>query len=327
MNIKRIFSYLALLLILLPQVCSAQKHICKYCDTGISSKFIEVEGDYYHPEHFLCAECKKQIEGSYSKNADNFYHPSCYKKIFHSKCDVCSATLEGEYFVDLYGNKYHPEHLQENSRCDNCDRIICENITGGGKQLNDGRNLCNLCLENSVKSNSSYKFLLNKLIDRLRGLGLNIDTKNLSIIPVDRTGLKSAAGAMYSDNLKGFCKISSESGSVNGRKFTEENTTIYVLDNFPPIYTEATLAHELMHVWLHQNTKNNQTDQLKEGSCHYISYLYLKSVNDKTAHLISKMMLSDTNPVYGGGLRKVIEKFSGKYLVELLNYLKKNTSL
>ncbi len=306
---------------------SAQTPNCFQCGKKISGTFIQADGKYFHADHFICAECGEKISGKFEKHEGKFYHTDCAKKYIFPACDVCGEPLEGRYFQDLYEYRYHPEHLDYLNRCDNCDKLICERITGGGSSFDDGRSLCNLCLNDAVKSESTYGFLLRKVAGKLRGFGVNIDMGSVSVNSVDRIGLKTTAGSGYTEQIRGFCNIATKTSELNGIRETSSKYDIYVLNRIPSIYVESTLAHELMHVWFAQNTKNDQTDELTEGSCHFISYLYLLQENTATASRIAEFLIKDTNPVYGGGLRKVLKRFGGKYTIELLNYLKSNTAI
>jgi hypothetical protein len=304
-----------------------QSKICDYCKQKITDEYLIVEDKYFHPGHFLCDKCKKPIEGEYVKNENKFYHQDCYKESFVPKCDVCGQALEGEYFRDFYGNKYHARHLKESKICDNCGRLISDKITGGGYNLSDGRSICKICYDDAVPSNSVYDYLLIKVINDLRGLGINVPKDKIKIRAVDRTGLKAAAKSEYNDNMRGYCNIENVEttfGRETKRKFS---AVIYTLNKVPQDYAESTIAHELMHIWINQNTKIKHTPILEEGSCHFISYKYLNIKNFKYKKDIIQSLFNDPTPIYGDGFRKVYEKFKSKHIVELLNYLKSNSKI
>jgi len=311
----------------LATVFIAQEKVCNYCRQKLTGQYLIVEDKYFHAEHFLCAKCKKQIEGEYVKNNGKFYHANCYSEEFLPKCDVCGLPLDGEYFQDLFGNKYHEKHIKENERCDNCDRLICPKITGGGYNLSDGRSLCNLCFSDAVPSNSVYDFLLTKVINDLRGLGVRVPQNKIKIQAVDKNGLRKAAKSEYNDRLRGFCNIENVERTFGAKTTKNFSATIYVLNKIPSDYVESTIAHELMHVWIDQNTKKNQSSELIEGSCNFISYKYLGNKSSKNKNDIIISMKNDPSAIYGGGFRKVYSRFSDRQVVELLNYLKTNTKI
>ena len=91
----------------------------------------------------------------------------------------------------------------------------------------------------------------------------------------------------------------------------------------PLVLTESTIAHELMHVWLNDNTKNNHTNRVREGSCNYISYLYLKSLNQHEASDFMTMLEKDPDPIYGKGFLEIKSRYEGKEISELFNYLRR----
>lgn len=321
--IKKILFFLVLISLNI----NAQDKVCNYCKQKITGEYIIVENKFYHPNHFLCSECGKPINGEYVVNENKFYHSDCYTESFVPKCDVCGEPLIGEYFQDLYGNKYHTKHLSENKRCDNCDRLISEKITKGGYKLSDGRYLCKLCFDDAVPANSIYDFLLVRVIDKLRNFGINIPKDKIKIQPVDRNGLKKSAGKEYNDRLRGYCKIENIETTYGIETKKKFSAVIYVLNKIPQDYTESIIAHELMHVWIDQNTKHNQSKQLEEGSCNFISYKVIIAGNSKNKKDILQLLLNDPDRVYGEGFRKVYEKFKDRQIVELLNYLKTHINI
>ncbi len=188
-DMKRVRSFLVLVgivYILLSMVYSpempGQDLVCNYCKAVIKGNFLVVDGKYYHPEHFICAKCGKQIKGSYQERDGRYYHPNCEAlvsglicaycnkvitgdyitssgKVYHPdcyhnnvvpRCSVCLQPLSGEYKIDIYGNKFHAIHTSELNKCDNCGRLICKELTGGGISYGDGRHICNICYKKAV---------------------------------------------------------------------------------------------------------------------------------------------------------------------------------
>ena len=90
----------------------------------------------------------------------------------------------------------------------------------------------------------------------------------------------------------------------------------------PREHIESVVAHELMHIWLHQNTRDDHTAALKEGSCNYISYVFMKTKYNNEAKSIVRLFEKNADPVYGRGFRKIRDKFQDKPLSELLEFLK-----
>ena len=132
--------------------------------------------------------------------------------------------------------------------------------------------------------------------------------------------MKRVAGDYFSDDVKGFCETSILSSNKIQTKYSHK---IYILNGLPAINLESIIAHELLHVWIAQNTKRELSKSVTEGSCNYISYLYL-ATQDSTqlAKLLIYEIENDPSPVYGGGFRTIKNRFTGKAISELLNYLK-----
>ncbi|MGE5429871.1 MAG: protein DA1 [Syntrophomonadaceae bacterium] len=355
LNSKYIFGFLLIIFFLSPLYAQTQEE-CDYCGKKITGRYIEADGKYFHPKHFLCAGCGKVITGPFAEKGDRFFHPDCYavkeglicdycKKIirgeyvtsegkkYHpdcyennvlSKCAVCGRPLKGEYTIDPYGNKYHSYHNSELSKCDNCSRIISEKTTGGGRAYSDGRHICNLCFQDAVFDNSRINSLLSKVMQRLKSLGLNFSERTISIRGVDRRELKRAAGNRYDGNMRGICNTSSQTEYINNRasKSTKKHE-IFVLNGVPSLNIESVIAHELMHVWLNDNTKDDHPDKLREGSCNFMSYLYLRTLNSSKANELIRQLEDDEDDTYGKGFRKVKSEFGDKSLYQLLSYLKK----
>lgn len=352
LNPKYILGFLLLIFFLSPLYLQAQE--CDYCGKKITGRYIEADGKYFHAKHFLCARCGKVITGSFAEKDGEFFHPDCYAvneglvcdycnkiirgeyvtsegKKYHPacyenvlpKCAVCGKALKGEYTIDPYGNKFHSYHNSELSKCDNCNRIISERTTGGGRVYSDGRHICEMCYNEAVFDNSRIKSLMGKVMRRLKSLGLNFNERNISIRGVDRRELKRVAGGRYDGDMRGICNSSTRTEYINNRASkTTKKHEICVLNGVPSLDIESVIAHELMHVWLSDNTKDDHPDKLKEGSCNYVSYLYLKTVNSSKARQLMSMLEDDEDDTYGKGFRKVKSEFEYKSLGQFLSYLK-----
>ncbi len=342
-------------LLLCPVPANSQSRpVCSYCGKSIPGTIISAGKSFFHPEHFLCAYCGKIISGGYNEKDDKFYHPDCYKqnegltcaycgklledeyivstgKKYHPecyeknvlpKCSVCSLPLKDKFSVDIYGNKYHPAHSAELPKCDCCKRLICQNLTRGGKRYSDGRNICTLCFLESVSEQYQINEILKKVISKLNSFGINLNEKNIKAIGVDRNELKRRSSS-FSDNTQGFCDSETKSNFLNDKLVSKlYHHTIYILSGTHYLSMEATLAHELMHAWMTENCSEKLPDKIKEGSCNYISYLYLNSLTDSKKNDFIKLLENDPDPVYGKGFKEIKFGFENKSLTQLLAYLK-----
>jgi paxillin len=49
----------------------------------------------YHPDHFVCFDCKKPIkESKFQENNNEPYCDSCYSKKFLKKCKACGEPIK-----------------------------------------------------------------------------------------------------------------------------------------------------------------------------------------------------------------------------------------
>ena len=302
---------------------NAQNLKCEYCKNQIVDDYIIIEGLKFHKEHFKCANCNKPIDGKYYAKNGKYYDEKCFEMLFLPKCAVCNKSINGEYLIDSFGNKIHKHHEAEIDRCDNCNRIISENMASGGLKYNDGRNICNICYSKRLNSIGEYENALNKVVDKLKNYGLVFLNSSISLKIVSLTELQKVSENKYSKNIRGYTHSIIKTLGI--QKSFEH--TIYVLSMIPTKYAESTIAHELMHVWITENINNKLSAQLEEGSCNYISYTYLKSDYSQDAKYIIKQMEGNSDEIYGVGYKKVFEKFNGREFNKFLSYLKKNASI
>jgi len=317
----KIITFLVLFIII--NNISAQDLKCTGCKKSITEKYIVIDEEPFHPNCFVCSKCNRPINGNYYKKDGKIFDAQCYTNF----CDVCGEPLMGKYKTDIYGIKFHPHHENELNRCDNCNMMISQKTTKGGVTYSDGRNICNICRKKVVTTDTEYSRSLKSLISALRNYGLNISLNNVEVNAVDRDELKRVSNSKYSNSARGYCETIVEERRLGSTTEVTRSHTIYILDRVPKKYIEATLAHELMHVWINENVKHRLSSQLEEGSCNFISYTYLKSDYSEDAQNLIKQMKDNPDPIYGDGFRKVYSNFKGKYLSELLNYLKRYKTL
>lgn len=298
---------------------NAQQIICTYCGKAIKGNYTVVEGNAFHPEHFLCAICNKPIGGNYTREGGKFYHVDCYKENKSPKCSICAKSLTGEYYVDTFGNKYHSSHDKEFSKCSNCGRIICPALTGGGRSYGDGRNMCGICFKTAIFADGDIERLLTKVKSTLYSLGLNLSNEKITIKGVGLYELKRLLKEKGADeDLQGLCKSEKLVYSKTKSSITHD---IYILNGTPSIVMESVIAHELMHSWIFENSKKEISLADNEGSCNYISYLYLRTAGGADCQYLLNKLEKNQDPVYGKGFENIKSRFQGRRVNELLAYL------
>ncbi len=176
------------------------------------------------------------------------------------KCNICYGDIYEDYFKDAWGNIYHKEHQKSAKFCDSCYRVVSVAITNGGYYLPDNRLICNLCYQSSINTINYAQVNLVTMIDYLSKNGINIDINlvKLNLIYKHEVNLVDKNHIDY----KGFTYINQD----------EKNNVfnIFILKGLPIQEFNATVAHELMHIWISKN--NIVLDiELEEYYCNLIS--------------------------------------------------------
>lgn len=314
--------------LLLSFVVFGQTVYCDFCKSQIKEKYISFEGKLYHEECYKdhiqlrCFDCGKGIDGKYITYKQKVYHENCYKKNVALKCDLCGEIIDGSFISDYWGNNYHSFHADNEPRCDYCKRFISGKLTKGGSRYNDGRVICTLCEENSVKSLAKGETILNKVRISLKNLGVGLDNVFVNLKLVDKQELQQvAAGEREVADTRGFSQYTYYR---RGAEISDENFTIYLLNGMPEKVYEAVAAHELMHVWQYINSPDNLDLKIAEGSAEYISYLHMKKQYDDYSKFTVKNIEDNRDPIYGEGFREIKRIVDRKGLNYLLDYISKS---
>ena len=262
----------------------AQNLKCSYCNKSIKSNYLTADGKSYHEtcyrDHIQpkCEHCGKLIDGKYAFLNDKMYHPQCYTNHILPKCAICEEPLQGKYYTDYWGNSFHGRHSSELPECSTCGRLICEELTRGGFELDDGRYLCGICNETEV----SGDFLLEASISYVRRLlesnGINNLPTDIPITLVDQHQLKQLA-TYYSEAMHGFTEHNIQ--TRNGRVVSKDSH-IYILSHLPLTMFRAVLAHELLHVYLFGRDLELRPE-IAEGFCNLGSELVYKNTRSEYA--------------------------------------------
>lgn len=230
---------------------------------------------------------------------------------------VCSA-----FTADINSNHNHLYQQDEFIKCDCCEKSTLRFYIRGWRKYSDGRNICNVCYSHSISNPEDINKALEKVVKTLDSLGLRLDLNRIEIAGVDKDDLKKHISD-YADNLQGYCDSEIKRGFVkNGQREKTIQHTIYVLKGNHSVAIESAIAHELMHSWLYENTKNDHPAIIREGLCNFISFLYLKRLPFKSSADFITILEKNTDPVYGKGFWEIREKYENIPLSELVSYLR-----
>jgi hypothetical protein len=201
--------------------------------------------------------------------------------------------------------------------CSTCGRLICEEITRGGFELDDGRFLCGICNETEVSGDFLLEASLSYVRRLLSSKGIDNLPDEIPITLVDKQELKRRA-ANYSESMHGFTEHNIQ--TRNG-KVVRKDSHIYILSHLPLTMFRAVLAHELLHVYLFGRDLELRSD-ISEGFCNLGSELVYKDTGSEYAKFRLRNMEMSQDPAYGYGYRrmsKLLDKWGWNYLLETLN--------
>ena len=280
---------------------------CDYCGKQIAGQYVQYENKYYHQECYnqhvapKCAVCGKTLEGEWVVYEGKDYHQRCYEDSVALRCSVCGGIIDGEYLIDHWGNKFHKYHESEVTQCAFCGRLFSDPLAGRGHPFDRKRQICESCSEKAVSNEGLGRMLLEEARSRLASAGIVFKHEKIKFELVSADRLSELAGR-DSENHFGLTRYERTRylGLLENRE-----STVYVLTGLPRLHFISAAAHELMHVWLFLNTRQDTEKQLVEGSCNYAATLVLRQYNDELAGYVIKQMDDEPDLTYGEGFRRV----------------------
>ncbi|KAF2940313.1 hypothetical protein DAI22_03g262700 [Oryza sativa Japonica Group] len=176
--------------------------VCAGCKTPIGQgRFLSCMDSVWHPQCFRCFACDRPIsEYEFAVHEGNPYHRSCYKELFHPKCDVCKNFIptnkDGhiEYRAHpFWMQKYCPAHETDRTpRCCSCERM--EPKDSKYITLDDGRKLCLECLNTSIMDTDECQPLYIDIQEFYEGLNMKVE-QQIPLLLVERQALNEAMEA------------------------------------------------------------------------------------------------------------------------------------
>ena len=229
-------------------------------------------------------------------------------------CSICLQPLESIFSVDAWGNPFHNAHEKEGIFCHSCSRIISQGVTQGGYFYSDGRHICSLCTITAVHDDSVIQAAYRSVISQFEKVGIINISNDIPINLVDLNQLNQEAGELSHVKLKGFTRINPILKLITQ---PVNSFQIFILFGLPRIEFEAVLAHELLHVWLHEN-KIILSLTSTEGFCNLGSYLIYNNDNTHFSTIHLQAMDSSDDLTYGEEYRNMkaqLKKIGWKELI------------
>ncbi|KAF3779001.1 DA1-related 1 protein [Nymphaea thermarum] len=151
--------------------------ICAGCNNEIGrGRFLSCMGAVWHPECFRCHSCNQPIsEFEFSMSGNYPYHKSCYRELYHPKCDVCKQFPRDTQYISL----------------------------------GDGRKLCLECLDSAIMDNDECQPLYLEIRDFYEGLNMKVE-QQIPLLLVERQALNEALegekqGHHHLPETRGLC--------------------------------------------------------------------------------------------------------------------------
>lgn len=282
--------------------------VCAGCKNIIGhGRYLSCMNSSWHPECFRCYACDQPItDYEFSMHGDHPYHKSCYRDLYHPKCDVCKqfipTNMNGliEYRAHpFWMQKYCPSHEHDGTpRCCSCEKMEPQDTKY--VSLDDGRKLCLECLDSSIMDTHECQPLYLDIREFYEGLNMKVD-QQIPLLLVERQALNEAMegekqGHHHLPETRGLCLSEEQIVSTIlrrprfglGHKFemiTEpyrltrqsEVTAILILYALPRLLTGSILAHEMMHAWLRLNGYRRLNPDVEEGICQVLAHMWLES--------------------------------------------------
>ena len=234
-------------------------------------------------------------------------------------CSICLHSLDSLFSIDAWGNAFHTKHEHEGIFCHSCSRIISQGVTKGGYYYQDGRHLCSLCITTAVNNDSTIQADYKSVVLQCKKAGIPNVAENISIRLVDLHTLNHEAGKLAHARLKGFTQFKTWDTTIqDNNKFH-----ISILSGLPRVEFQAVLAHELLHIWLHQH-QIRLPQEVEEGFCNLGRHLIYENDQTKFSIIHLQAMENDLDPIYGTEYRKMKEQLKQKgwknLISNLMNY-------
>ena len=290
--------------------------VCPDCHKVVNAiEALEIGGKYYHRACRTCVLCGNIIHSDRVVSEGKVYHLRCLKA--GATCAVCGKQSR-HYRTNFWGQAACVDHAQT---CMYCGRFLSA-ATHGGRQIKytynrDGERcqkevpLCGLCERTLVASPENIERYRREVMEIFRKNGIEGIPEDIPIRLSDMVEEGKRMG-------RGLWGLNHSHISPSRERYSCE---ISIHCNLPETLFKGVLAHELMHSWLFLYAIE-LTDAECEGFCNLGKYLVLRSSNAPEAkYLISWILETNTDPVYGEGFRlmkKRLDKLGWRNLMRTL---------
>ncbi|KAK4791576.1 hypothetical protein SAY86_031989 [Trapa natans] len=357
-----------------------------YNDEENNEQFVNFKGNLWD------LQVPWQYNTDYPQNADYEYPKAADHDRFKLPngwprssviCDVCNERVPVDYRgnpqykeVAVFLQKYCYKHLKDGtSHCFSCERFEPRGVKLIGTSYSDGREICVDCKKSAIMNRQDCQPLIDEVLQFYEDLDMKVWQEDIPIIMLDKYEMNpnSDSVGLTRGIISSFENPFLET-MIQERRFGPGNEIlgikevpfrlagfkhvkiIKLLNGCPRLYIGRTLAHEMMHAWLHlegyhPNQENVQgfygtiPKDMEEGVCQVLAHKWIESkirtlssnkssssspelqFDMKLAKHIKHSIESSKDRVYGEGFR-IAHRVVCKYgLKGMLNHIRKNGTL
>lgn len=287
-----------------------QCYLCAACGKTLDKSVYPKAGKLYHEscyqQRFLprCSHCRQTLTAAYTKDAQGRYHPECYTQLHQLFCSLCSTEIQGSYLYDHWGNKAHSAHDgQPTGQCHVCARLVASGLAES-RQLSDGRLLCQPCARSEVQDFQAIQAAKLAVIARLQAVGFDYIPDYVKVsLSEDQQLLNQRMRSSPTANIHGLTRTVER--QIPGYGLMLEHQ-IQIISGLPHIAFMGVMAHELLHVWIHENQLRHLSHAQVEGFCNLGTALMMQQApaeEQALASVLLRRMAEDTDSAYGEGYR------------------------
>lgn len=250
-----------------------------------------------------CQQCKAIIEGPYVKDAVGPYHQACYQALHQLQCALCEQAISGPYLQDPWQRKAHPEHgAVPTVQCHVCARL-CR--ADQAKTLTDQRQVCEICQASEVVTPAQIQRAKQEVLQHLNAVGFAYIPDYVKVeMYAEQALVNERMRASATGNIHGYTRTAQRHIPQYGLILEH---SIHVLNGMPRLAFMGVLAHELLHVWIHEQGLKHLSPPQVEGFCNLATALmYTRAVTAEDRDLsevLLQRLQADPDPVYGDGYR------------------------
>ena len=296
--------------------------VCKGCGNAIQGVYVTALGADWHPEHFLCAACRRPIgEASFYQHHGQPYHTECYRREVAPRCAYCNKSLIGQYLVDHWGTKFCPEHQGQFPTCRFCGRLVPPHHQGSDSQTKEV--CCPVCRANAIEYIAQARPIFARLVQWVNGQGLMYNNLNLRIELCSRRQLAQLLRKPSDTRSLGATLYTTY--TQDGRVVRTEVNGVAILRGLPVTLFQGVTVHELGHAWLIVHGVTDLPRWAEEGFCELLAHRLYDQMNTPESRYHAMCIERQNDAVYGEGFRRVralMEAVGFRRLIETLRTAK-----